>query len=241
LLYIATRHRNGIDYGYTGEVRRIEKEKINARLAVGDVVQLTSIGFSSSGEVFHVDTEELAAETAAQLGAAKLIFLSEGQQMVDAETSEPVHCLRLREAREILAHFGQNAHPEEPRAAQEPAPSLAAADAAAAAAGATAAAAAGSVGEGQQQTDRLAPFPASHPYGARNYTAGMLELVEQSVRALAKGVARAHVVSPSNGALLQELFTRDGCGLLISRDIYDGIRPACARCVLGLTTLYCMP
>jgi amino-acid N-acetyltransferase len=209
-------------------VRRIEKEKINARLAVGDVVQLTSIGFSSSGEVFHVDTEELAAETAAQLGAAKLIFLSEGQQMVDAETSEPVHCLRLREAREILAHFGQNAHPEEPRAArEEPAPSVAAADAAAAAAvhGAAAAAA------GEVQADRLAPFPASHPYGARNYTAGMLELVEQSVRALAKGVARAHVVSPSNGALLQELFTRDGCGLLISRDIYDGIRPACARYV----------
>ena len=77
--------------------------------------------------------------------------------------------------------------------------------------------------------EMLTAFPASHPHGARNYTAGMLQLVEQSVRALAKGVSRTHVVSPSNGALLQELFTRDGCGLLISRDIYDGIRPATAR------------
>lgn len=34
-----------------------------------------------------------------------------------------------------------------------------------------------------------------------------------------QGVARAHVVPPASGALLQELYTRDGAGLLISRDM----------------------
>ncbi|CAM9347615.1 unnamed protein product, partial [Hapterophycus canaliculatus] len=47
-----------------------------------------------------------------------------------------------------------------------------------------------------------------------------------SIFAACQGVARAHVIPPTGGALLQELYTRDGAGLLISRDIYDGIRPA---------------
>ena len=43
---------------------------------------------------------------------------------------------------------------------------------------------------------------------------------------LAAGVKRAHLLSPKRGALLKELFTRDGSGMLISRDMYDHIRPA---------------
>lgn len=40
------------------------------------------------------------------------------------------------------------------------------------------------------------------------------------------GVRRAHLVGPIHGALLKELFTRDGSGTLISRDMYEGARPA---------------
>ena len=47
-----------------------------------------------------------------------------------------------------------------------------------------------------------------------------------SMSALQKGVKRAHIIAPTNGALLQELYTRDGSGTLISRDIYEGIRRA---------------
>ncbi|CAM9958119.1 unnamed protein product [Ectocarpus sp. 12 AP-2014] len=54
----------------------------------------------------------------------------------------------------------------------------------------------------------------------------LMRLTERAVMALTQGVSRAHVVPPTSGALLQELYTRDGAGLLISRDIYDGIRPA---------------
>lgn len=55
-----------------------------------------------------------------------------------------------------------------------------------------------------------------------------------SVQALSKGVRRAHLVAPGNGRLLQEIFTRDGSGTLISRDLYDGIRPATVADLPGI-------
>jgi amino-acid N-acetyltransferase len=48
----------------------------------------------------------------------------------------------------------------------------------------------------------------------------------RSVYSLNEGVKRAHLVPPSRGSLLKELYTRDGAGLLISRDIYEGVRQA---------------
>ena len=49
-------------------------------------------------------------------------------------------------------------------------------------------------------------------------------MVRFSVEALRRGVARAHVVPPQSGDLLRELYTTDGAGTLIARDLYDGIR-----------------
>ncbi len=40
------------------------------------------------------------------------------------------------------------------------------------------------------------------------------------------GVNRAHIVSASDGALLKEIFTPIGSGLLVTKNIYDGIRNA---------------
>ena len=54
----------------------------------------------------------------------------------------------------------------------------------------------------------------------------MLDLCGWSVAALERGVTRAHLVPPSSGALIRELYTRDGAGTLVSRDLYEGIRPA---------------
>jgi hypothetical protein len=51
-----------------------------------------------------------------------------------------------------------------------------------------------------------------------------VNLVRFSVEALRRGVARAHVVPPQSGDLLRELYTTDGAGTLIARDLYDGIR-----------------
>lgn len=225
--------RNGVDYGFTGEVRKVDAGKIRARLDTGNIVQLTSIGFSSSGEVFQVSTEELAAEVAVELGADKLIYFTEGQQMVDKETKSPVKCLRMREAREILSHFGENFRstpaPEELDDLLDPEHVVEQSSAP-------------SASLHNHAIHKHAhmvttPYPASHPHGQTNYTASLLELVDHSVRALSNGVPRAHMVSPTNGALLQELFTRDGSGLLISRDIYDGIRPATMKDVQGIMNI----
>jgi amino-acid N-acetyltransferase len=55
--------------------------------------------------------------------------------------------------------------------------------------------------------------------------------------ALRAGVKRVHLVAPDNGALLQELYTRDGAGTMISGDLYDGIHGATVDDVAGLHEL----
>ena len=45
--------RDGVDFKLTGEVRRIEVENLKKRLEAGDVVMLTSVGYSPSGEVSY--------------------------------------------------------------------------------------------------------------------------------------------------------------------------------------------
>jgi len=48
-----------------------------------------------------------------------------------------------------------------------------------------------------------------------------------AVQACRAGVRRAHLVSRNvDGALLQELFTRDGIGTLVSAEDYESLRPA---------------
>jgi len=46
---------NGTDFAYTGLVRRVDSESIHSRLDRGDIVLITSLGVSPSGEVFNVD------------------------------------------------------------------------------------------------------------------------------------------------------------------------------------------
>ena len=55
--------------------------------------------------------------------------------------------------------------------------------------------------------------------------------------ALNGGVKRAHLILPSQGTLLKELYTRDGEGMLISRDVYEGIRQAQASDVRAVQDL----
>jgi amino-acid N-acetyltransferase len=51
--------------------------------------------------------------------------------------------------------------------------------------------------------------------------------LQHAIQACRNGVRRTHLVSRRNdGALLLELFTRDGCGTLITAETYEGLRPA---------------
>jgi amino-acid N-acetyltransferase len=160
---------DGVDYGYTGRVRRIDADAIKQRLDDGAVVILTPLGYSVTGECFNLSTPELAAETAVALGADKLISLVEGGKGVTD-------------------------------------------------------------GRGKLHTE-LTPERAEAILRSKQRYAGDVRAhLEAAVRAVRGGVRRAHLVDRrEQGALLRELFTRDGIGTLVTSELYEGVRPARLR------------
>lgn len=184
--------RDGIDYEYTGILRRVEIEKIRRAHAANDVVVLTTLGVSPSGELFSVNSECLAAGVAGAMKASKLIFLSEeGTMLRHKETSKPVHTLRLEDARRLLSYNG---------------------------------------------FDVMGNFAIKYD-ATKKLQRGVLATFRKicwSLSSLRQGVKRAHIIPPSDGSLLSELYTRDGSGLLISRDLYDGIRRAVVEDIPGI-------
>ena len=55
---------NGVDFQHTGEVRRIDAEGIRKRLDDHEVVLLSPIGFSPTGDVFNCTLEDVATQAA---------------------------------------------------------------------------------------------------------------------------------------------------------------------------------
>jgi amino-acid N-acetyltransferase len=96
---------DGVDMQYTGEVRRIHADAIRQRLDRGELVLLSPLGYSPTGEIFNLTMEDVAAETAIALGANKLVFLTEQAGVNDASgallreltVSEAEAALRTRE------------------------------------------------------------------------------------------------------------------------------------------------
>ncbi|WP_250656647.1 amino-acid N-acetyltransferase [Alkalimarinus coralli] len=62
--------------------------------------------------------------------------------------------------------------------------------------------------------------------------------LKAACEACANGVKRAHIISyKSNGAILEELFTRDGAGTMVNSDDYEQIRPAQVGDINGIMKL----
>ncbi len=103
--YVIARPRgvlDGVDLQYTGEVRRIHAEAIRQRLDDGELVLLSPIGYSPTGEIFNLIMEDLAAETAIALHADKLIFLIDAAGVID-RLGQLVRELTVSEAAARLA------------------------------------------------------------------------------------------------------------------------------------------
>ena len=66
---------DGVDMQHSGKVRYIRHQAIDELLDLNHIVLLSNLGYSRTGEVFNLPTEELAAEVACALGADKLIYL----------------------------------------------------------------------------------------------------------------------------------------------------------------------
>lgn len=76
---------DGVDYQYTGAVRKIIAEEINADLDQQNVVLISPLGVSPAGEIFNVPMEEVAEAVAVAVRAEKLIYLCDAPGLLDAE------------------------------------------------------------------------------------------------------------------------------------------------------------
>lgn len=76
---------DGVDMQYAGSVRKIDAEGILAQLGIGNIVTVSSMGASPTGEIFNLAMEEVAEATAAAIGADKLIFLTDSQGVTDID------------------------------------------------------------------------------------------------------------------------------------------------------------
>lgn len=86
---------------------------------------------------------------------------------------------------------------------------------------------------------QLKPAEAQKMLAAKGTpTTDIKRLISGAVQACRKGVRRVHLISRhTDGALLLELFTRDGIGTLISADAYENTRPATIDDVGGILEL----
>jgi amino-acid N-acetyltransferase len=102
---------DGVDYLYTGAVRKIIAEEIHADLAQENVVLITPIGASPSGEIFNLAWEEVAEAVATAVHADKLIYLCAGTGLLDkkgklidaltADEGEQLAAKRVKQAEEV--------------------------------------------------------------------------------------------------------------------------------------------
>ncbi|HVO88394.1 MAG TPA: amino-acid N-acetyltransferase [Casimicrobiaceae bacterium] len=166
----------GVDMQLTGEVRRIDTEAIQQRLDDGDIVLISPIGYSPTGEIFNLTVEEVATQVAVHMQATKLIFLMDTDGVRNGRR-RLLSDLSTRDAEALLA-----------------------------------------------KPERLAP-------DVRVY-------LPAAVRACDNGVKRAHLVSRHHdGALLLELFTRDGVGTMLASTALANIRSATIDDVGGILSI----
>jgi amino-acid N-acetyltransferase len=165
----------GVDLMFTGTVRNIDRDGLEARLERGEIVLLPPIGYSPTGELFNLKAKDLAAAVASELRAAKLILVT-AQDGIHDSAGRLCRQLTARQARELREHKAR----------------------------------------GEEEHD----------------------LLDTGIRACQLGVERVHVISHAvDGAVLRELFTRDGIGTMLSSAPFDQLRAAKVEDVGGILEL----
>lgn len=171
---------DGVDHHFTGKVRKIKGDAIRAQLDQGNIVLLSNLGYSLTGDIFNLTAEEVATETAIELNAEKLILLTPDEGVTDA-------------AGNLIPSLSQK--------------------------------------DGEAFLTRL---ENREDYNSVCIT----KALRAALSAYKSGIHRSHLISfKKNGALLQELFTREGKGSLISGDNFDSLRRASIEDVGGILAL----
>ncbi len=175
---------NGIDYCQTGNVRNVDASAINQHLENNNIVLVSPIGYSPSGEIFNLRAEDVATETAIALNADKLIFVMENNGVTDSN-GDLLQQLNLPQAETWLKNQKKNSSEKN--------------------------------NDDKKETQ-------AHLNNAAHACRG--------------GVKRVHLLSrKTDGALLLELYTRDGVGTLVTAENYEGLRTANIEDIGGIMAL----
>lgn len=167
---------DGVDMQWTGEVRRVDVEAVHQRLDDGDIVLVSPLGYSPTGEIFNLALEEVATQVAVRLSAQKLIFLMDTDGVRNGRRQLMTE-LSTRDAEALLAKHSKM------------------------------------------------------PADVQHY-------LPCAIRACDNGVKRAHLLSRHHdGALLLELFTRDGVGTMIAAAPLANLRSATIDDVGGILAI----
>ena len=92
---------NGMDLMHTGSVRKVDVAALKDRMEFGEVVLLSPLGYSPTGEVFNVTLEDVATSTAIALDADKLMFLMDTDGVQDKK-GELIKELTVAQAQNVL-------------------------------------------------------------------------------------------------------------------------------------------
>jgi len=233
---------NGIDYGFTGEVKKIDVSRIRERLDSDSIVVVSNMGYSSSGEVLNCNTYEVATACALAMEADKLVCIVDGQ--IFDEHGRVIHFMSIEEAdllirkrakqSDIAANYVKVVDEESinsrHKGVYEP-----------------------SMGARTHVNGYTASFQNGLGFnngngiysGEQGFAIGGEERLSRSNGYLSElaaaayvchgGVQRVHIIDGTvDGSLLLELFTRDGAGTMIARDVYEGTRMATAEDLPGI-------
>src|SRR5687768_3918714 len=96
--------RKGVDFLFTGAVRKVDAQAIERHLDAGDVVLVPHLGYSPTGEVFNLSWEDVAENVAAALKADKLLMFTD--RLPAGRKEEVLSELTAREAEALLRKEG---------------------------------------------------------------------------------------------------------------------------------------
>jgi len=93
---------NGVDLQHTGTVRKVDVAALRDRMEFGEVVLLSPLGYSPTGEVFNLTLEDIATATAIALDADKLVFMMDTDGVQDKK-GKLAKELTILQAQDILS------------------------------------------------------------------------------------------------------------------------------------------
>ncbi|XP_031397939.1 probable amino-acid acetyltransferase NAGS1, chloroplastic isoform X2 [Punica granatum] len=239
--FLAAKRRGvveGVDHGATGEVKKVDVARIRERLDGGCIVILSNLGYSSNGEVLNCNTYEVATACALAIGAEKLIciidgpILDESRHLIRFLTLQEADMLIRKRAKqsEAAANYVKAVMKEDVAYARRTESTNGTASQVNGAAFSEKSGSTFLNGVGFDNGNGLWGGEQGFAIGGlerQSRLNGYLAELAAAAFVCRGGVQRVHLLDGTiGGALLLELFQRDGIGTMVASDLYEGTRVA---------------